>query len=904
MRCFFTFCLVLATGLFGTMVQAGALVVSAPGAVPAAAIQVLALDQKTLESQFHQLDQLPWQALPNRLSDFEEAGRLMRFQIELSTAPKEHLSIVAWGALVTNATFYLVKDGQLLQRSRFGVDVDVSERPIAAAENVVPLALAGAGRYHLIIAASNRTQQRIISDLELISTETLAFEKIPRRTALAALLVGVQSVFFLFVLLLLAWRSQTEFFYAAAFIFGGLWLTLVREGLLYPLFGWSSEWFADHSRMAGICCVLAGATLYLCEKLRPSNKLISVYVWSSGWLMSLCTLLFLFFDLSGTVGFGLIYVNAYAVLLVLVVVAICRAVKGGVQARLFAAVWLFFLLLLNLGLIVVFLPDASAVAYHNRWGWGVAIVSVWLFSEYLWNIYRDALVQQEAKSAAASRIEMVSRLSHEIRTPLNAVIGLADLLLAKRDPEVTRSYAGMIRSAGQTLLDLVNNILDFSKLNGQESALESKPFRLDQMLSSMLTDLFDQIKSAGVVPTVRIEPGVPFFLMGDAVRVKQVFTCLIANGLKAVASDGKVDVLIRCGETDQGMVQLKCEVNDDGRGLSQLEKQEIFQPMLQTSVSDKGRFKESGLGFAITKMLVDSMGGSIQVISDKGHGASFSFDLWLGVNPDAPDLAEQFSPLSGQKIALVSAIALNSVLVPMLEQYGAQVKELPALDQLDINEPFDLLITESAFALKEPCVDWLAAVSKLYPVVIFDPEPTPRAWLQQLKMRQVYVVSLPNPVLSSLSVIVSALGADVAGFLNDDKGLQDGMVSEHHVLVVDDNALNLMVCGKVLESLGIVHEEVQSGREALEKMEQGNFTLVLLDCEMPDMDGYEVARNIRATEKAAGAAAIPIIALTAHTLAEVQDRCLAAGMNAVEHKPVSRQKLADVIGRYTCVAGS
>ena len=871
------------------------------GKVPATSVEILDQPGRDVIGHLEGIDQLPWRPATGGLFSTSGEERWLRFDFRVTADLLQPMVVSINNASNKLATLYLVHNHKILQSTVFGSQVPISEREIPTPNPVIPLRVEGAGDYTVLIVSRDILLQRMLADLSLVPERQLGFLDLTHRAAMGTGMLGTLFVFFLFLLALLLWRFRIEYAYAGVLMFSASWTILLREGLLYPVLGWYGPWWDENAVIAALSGTLGSVVLYLRERLKPLRSWLDGYIRLSGWLLYLLALGALFMDFFRAVDLsGMLYFNALVVLWVLVAVAWRRALAEGWQRRVFAVAWTVFAVLTCARFARIPFPDFP-LGTLSQWNFGFLILAAWIVFEYLKEEAQDELQRRHMETAAASRIEMVNRLSHEIRTPLNAVIGLADLLRTQRDPVITRNYAGMIRSAGQTLLHLVNDILDFSKFGDRQSPLAREPFRLDRVLSDVMTSVLPQVTETGIVPKIVISADLPYYLLGDALRVKQIFSNLIGNAIKFSPLGGEVDITIGKGEAVDGRVQLLCEVSDAGRGIPKDQLEAVFEPYVQTKASDHSRLQGTGLGLAITRLLVQNMGGSIRADSDEGRGATFYFDLWLEVDPAAPDVQSLFAPLSGKRVALVSGLtSLAEQLDHILSYYGAAVRTYTSLEEfLGAAEVCDLVLTDSHQTLTESCLGLLVEGGlSAQPVVVLEPEP--KCWLNGVSLSHFTRIHLPQPFLSITAAIITAMSGRTV-VLPEEEGSDAAHTRDneaHRLLVVDDNALNLMVCGKLLESLDVPYTTVQGGREALDIMQAEHFTLLLLDCEMPDVDGFQVALVTREREREHGAGPIPIVALTAHALDDVRERCFASGMDEVMHKPISRQELAAVISRY------
>jgi two-component system, sensor histidine kinase and response regulator len=519
---------------------------------------------------------------------------------------------------------------------------------------------------------------------------------------------------------------------------------------------------------------------------------------------------------------------------------------------------------------------------------------------------RQAEVASEAKSL------FLANMSHEIRTPMNAIIGLSHLAQRTELTQKQRDYLQKIQHSGQHLLGVINDILDFSKIESGKMVVEQIDFSLDQCLHNVLALVSDKVNQKGLELVLDVSPGVRNELRGDPQRLSQIVLNYLNNAIK-FTEHGQIVLRITCQRQEAHRQLLRFAVSDTGIGLSEEQQARLFRNFEQADNSTTRQYGGTGLGLAISKNLAHLMGGHVGVDSMVGQGSTFWFTAWLDLGESQPPVLAPQAHLRGKRMLVVDDNdAAREVLTDMLQRMAFEVDAVAggaaAVEavqrQEEVGRPYDLVFldwqmpemdgVQTAHAIQGL---GLAHAPKLLCVTAFDRDEL-RRQLQDAD----FADTLVKPVSASqlFDSVVGQLGGMVAdsGALEQSEAALEQVsatLSGSRVLLVEDNELNQQVACELLQHAGLVVDVVEHGGVALERLAQHPYDLVLMDMQMPVMDGLTATQRIRQQPQWA---TLPIVAMTANAMEHDRDRCLAAGMNDHIAKPIEPTHLWRTLLRW------
>jgi len=826
----------------------------------------------------------------------------MAFSISNSNAFSVNWLLLIDYALILDVKFYLVRENGDIEFNEIGSKYPFAQRPILHSKPLVPVYLAANERVWMIM--SKVGLDSIAARDTQLWHELSFWQQQNERPLFQMLFNGAAVILLILIALGYLFSRDASYIYLETLLLAHLLTSIAHHGFLteylwpYPIPGWSEIKIALDSITLASIWLFADLFLNLVKRMPRLSKVFRILGYGlmiAGCLYSaLPTSYSLDSFLEVFLGFARI-----SALLFVGSLALYLWFKGSVLARNFFFVWLVYIVANLLMASAFLLKDPKMIESAGMvWDIGTLVVSLSLVIMLAQKLAHYREKEFTARAESQSKSEFLARMSHEIRTPLTGIIGMSEVLQNRLCDQENRNYAEIIKSSGATLLSIINDILDFSKIAANKMEVEHVDIHLPKLVHNIHKMFQLRAENTGIDFVSLVDSDVPEVIMGDPTRLSQIIINLLSNAFK-FTHNGKIFLGIKVDKLDSDLIRVS--VIDSGIGISPSAQSNIFESFSQAQSDTTRNYGGTGLGLAICKHLTELMGGEICVRSEEHSGSCFSFTLPLEESNEIT--SHNMEPLARIHLLLVDDDSdIREAVRKQVQHWNISVDTADSGEQalsllsrsIQNGKHYNLIVTDSIM----PNMSGIELIEKTRAIPSYEKTTTillsasTELPSKQDQLDSGVTLSTHKPVhmIELRDIFCAALDS----LTTKSEQLSTSNVVQMRsldILVAEDNPVNCVVIKTMLKNLSHEVTLCFDGCEVLDAVNKKSYDLILMDCEMPNMDGYQATQKLRELEVDDDITRTPIIALTAHASQDHKDKCLACGMDGYVHKPITMDSI-------------
>lgn len=865
-------------------------------------------DQQPLEqlhSQTHLFSYWQWPAQYSKNVLRPQPVQVM-FSIENRTDAEQELALVYPQPWLDHIRLQYWQDGQKTTEYETGNRLPFSTRPIHHRHFIFPLDIP-AGKSVTVLLEFEGRQDTFFETLSLQSLHTFQ-EQTDTQLMWLAMLYGVLLLLMLFHGLIYVLTREIPHLLFSLFVAALLVRSLTMNNLAYEFFWPDQPGLQDFvtviSVMASTLLTALFALSYQGIGPRTPRLLLAYRIYIGLHVLAIAIQAWMGWPLI-SIAWWLLAVLPFTLFIMVSSFWLYR--QGNHKAGIFL---LSYIILVISGIISasnnVFFLD---LPFDPPEEIGQLLQILLLSLMLTWDIGNAREKAHMAYAKTRARNEFLAKMSHEIRTPINGVLGMAQLLSETPLSRKQQHYADVINHCGKTLLNVINNILEYSRIEAGKLELEETPFNLDDLLLNNNGLFWPQIHSKGISYHFRFDPKTPVNLIGDPTRLQQIFNNIFSNAIK-FTDHGSITLDVRTRKLSADKAWIEFTLSDTGIGINADEIEHVFAPFSQANASTTRLYGGSGLGLNITQQIIHLMGGQIRLDSHPGTGTRFHFEVPLKID-SATESAHRHAllPFASKRALILSRIPQADDLLQLTMKHWYMTVH----HTIDGDAAFRIITNPETASFDIYCIEasefhqFSSAQKKALlaygdRIVVYDCSFNGSS--ADLYLEGLHLLNAPFSLRHIQKQLDSIIGNLQGAYTNTVSKSTTHATASTRLLVAEDDATNRLVIRAVLKKMEMEHVIVANGILAVERYQASPqaYDIILMDCEMPEMNGYQAASAIRDYEKSHGLKAIPIIALTAHVLPEYEKRCYDSGMNLVMAKPVNIEALAKAINQFAAGA--